>query len=217
MRFICYCVLYNVSVYVCIVVCRGSLTGLEVGCGWSVSVNCCSLLVRCANSAMGMDGLAVDSNWVSHSWSCWKCSCNSARSCWGLKSTLFSGCFTILFGYTMGEWCIFQCSSVVGSRHVLSFIIHKSLISLSQCHAVFCCIFFNCGAEPLVVLVCGYGTSACGSVIVWRMGQNVTYQAMAVLSIIVSQLNPVSCQLVSVWSMFCEGTVSCSTVRSLIM
>ena len=87
-RFVCCCVAHKVWVYFCVAVYRGSSTGLQVGHSWSVMASCFSLLVRCASSSTCMGGLAVSLNWLSCCWSCWKCSCNCARSLWGLVSSL---------------------------------------------------------------------------------------------------------------------------------
>ena len=89
-RFSCLSVAHRLSVYCCIAVCMGSSTGLQVEHGFSIRASCCNFSVRCASSSVSAGGLVEDPSWSSLSWSCWKCSCNCARSLWGWVSSLYS-------------------------------------------------------------------------------------------------------------------------------
>ena len=73
----------------------------------------------------------------------------------------------------------------MGSRHILSVILHGGLIATYCCHVVgFVVLSIIVEQSFLGVTVHGHGTSACGSVVVCGMRGRVTYQEMAVLSII---------------------------------
>ena len=111
-RIVCHYVTHKESVYFCIAMCRGSSMGLGVGCGWSVTVSCCHLLVSFANSSTYAGGCKVYSIWMSCSCRCWNCSCNLARSwqrlgpcCiwWVIHHLAWAHCCLVV--YCPGERC----------------------------------------------------------------------------------------------------------------
>ena len=221
-RFVCHCVVYKISVFLHSHVQRFSMD-LAVGCGQSIMVSCCNLLMSCAHSSACMFGLMVGSNWVSHSQSYWKCSCNSARSQQGSGSSLYSmddslSCLGILwFGGVL-------------SRGAVCWGAGMSLVSV--CMAV----WFPCLIVILWVLLCfpkSLSTAIRGDspqlwdTCVWicgcveNEGEPLTWQWLcwALLGgyhlcimrgfLKHCQLNPVSCQ-VSAWSIYRGHPVNCS-------
>ena len=94
-KFICHPAGHRVSMYCYIAVCMGLSTGLQGECSCNVLASCCIFSVRCTISSMCAGRLVVGTSWLSLSWSCWKCSCNSARSLWGLVSTLYPVAFSL--------------------------------------------------------------------------------------------------------------------------
>ena len=134
-RFVCHCLAHKVSVYLYIAVCRTSSMGLQSGHSWSIMTSCCSLLGGCASSLTCKGGLAVGPSWLSHSWSSWKCFCNSTRSLSGLVFSLYS------VVVSLSRYSMFWVGGVV-SRGVVSLgqvcfsIVHGSFIIVPHCHGV---------------------------------------------------------------------------------
>ena len=160
--------------------------GWEVGCHWSVTASCCSLLVSCASSSACAGWLAVGSNWASHSWNCWKCSCNTYIMVEVGVLTVFNRCLTIMFRYTMAWWCFSQLSTVLGSRCILSVIVHGILISISHCHVVIFVGFSILVEQSFRGDCLQFGTSVCGSVVVLRMREkSITRQWLCWASLVV--------------------------------
>ena len=83
--------------------------------------------------------------------------------------TVFGRWYTILFQHTAVQWYIFQGSSVLGSRHTFHVIMHDGWFTYLFVLLWIFCAFWSCWAELLGMTVLSYGTSACGSVVVWRM------------------------------------------------
>ena len=163
--------------------------------------------------------LMVGPNWLSPSWSCWKCSHNCTRSLWGLVSLLYLT--DVLLSSSSMLWVVGVVSRGVGSwvAGISSALLY---MKFDHCISLLCCEFsgisHNCGAVLWKMTVYSFGTSICGSMLMLRMRQRksltshrlcwASWEVFWVLS-----LNPFGWWKVSTWSIYSAGIINCYIVR----